>query len=249
MLRMYNRILIHNYRYMFEVCMYVGIYTRRACINCVNWLYYIVYGSLGIVLSFTQHAQMAIPLYKVTSALTSVIKKNAKVPTTNLGIYSNRYLCIRDNFITMRGVIMKPNDALATAVRDTLRTWLGEQGSSLLLGDRQVGIRAGLCGLALSTVNDPVCGRDYPALSSRPPPNTSPSQNTQSASPSTQSASPSTQSASSSTQSASGGSSRDEEVESLKISLVSVCFVSGGLVIVIAILVVYTLYRRRRSKR
>ena len=208
-----------------------------------------MYGSLGIVLFFAQHAQMAIPLYKVKGALKSVIKKNAKVPTTNLGIYNSRYLCIRENFITMRGVIMKPNDALATAVRDTLRTWLGEQGSSLILGDRQVGIRAGLCGLALSTVNDPVCGRDYPALSSRPPPNTSPSQNTQSASPSTQSASSSTQSASSSTQSASGGSSRDEEVESLKISLVSVCFVSGGLVIVIAILVVYTLYRRRRSKR
>ena len=197
---------------MFEVCMYVGIYTRHACINCVNWLYYIVYGSLGIVLFFAQHAQMAIPLYKVKGALKSVIKKNAKVPTTNLGIYNSRYLCIRENFITMRGVIMKPNDALATAVRDTLRTWLGEQGSSLILGDRQVGIRAGLCGLALSTVNDPVCGRDYPALSSR-------------------------------------SSSPDIDVESLKISLVSVCFVSGGLVIVITILVVYTLYRRRRSKR
>ena len=185
---------------------------------------------------------MAIPVYKVEGALVSAIKKTGKVHTTNLGIYNSRYFCIRNNFVTMRGVIMKSNDSLATAVRDTLRTWLGEQGSSVAVGGRQVGIRAGLCGLALSTVNDPVCGRDYPALSSRPPPNTSSSQNTQSASPSTQSAS-------SSTQSASGGSSRDEEVESLKISLVSVCFVSGGLVIVIAILVVYTLYRRRRSKR
>ena len=198
---------------------------------------------------------MAIPVYKVEGALVSAIKKTGKVHTTNLGIYNSRYFCIRDNFVTMRGVIMKSNDSLATAVRDTLRTWLGEQGSSVAVGGRQVGIRAGLCGLALSTVNDPVCGRDYPALSSRTPPNTSPSQNTQSASSSTQSASSSTQSASSSTQSASsstqsasGGSSRDEEVESLKISLVSVCFVSGGLVIVIAILVVYTLYRRR-SKR
>ena len=171
-----------------------------------------MYGSLGIVLSFTQYAQMAIPVYTVKSALTSVIKKNAKVPTTNLGIYNSRYLCIRKNFVTMRGVIVKPNDSLATTVRDTLSTWLGEQGSSLLLGDRQVGIRAGLCGLALSTVNDPVCGRDYPALSSR-------------------------------------SSSPDIDDESLKISLVSVCFVSGGLVIVITILVVYTLYRRRRSKR
>ena len=178
---------------------------------------------------------MAIPVYKVESALMSVIKKSAKVPTTNLGFYNSRYLCIRENFVTMRGVIMKPNDSLATAVRATLRTWLGEQGSSLILGDRQVGIRAGLCGLALSTVNDPICGRDYPALSSRTPPNTSPSQNTQSAS--------------SSTQSASSSSSPDEDVESLKISLVSVCFVSGGLVIVIAILVVYILYRRRRNKR
>ena len=192
---------------------------------------------------------MAIPVYKVEGALVSAIKKTGKVHTTNLGIYNSRYFCIRNNFVTMRGVIMKSNDSLATAVRDTLRTWLGEQGSSVAVGGRQVGIRAGLCGLALSTVNDPVCGRDYPALSSRPPPNTSSSQNTQSASPSTQSASSSTQSASSSTQSASSGSSRDEEVESLKISLVSVCFVSGGLVIVIAILVVYILFRKRRSKR
>ena len=178
---------------------------------------------------------MAIPVYKVEGALVSAIKKTGKVHTTNLGIYNSRYFCIRNNFVTMRGVIMKSNDSLATAVRDTLRTWLGEQGSSVAVGGRQVGIRAGLCGLALSTVNDPVCGRDYPALSSRTPPNTSPSQNTQSAS--------------SSTQSASSGSSRDEEVESLKISLVSVCFVSGGLVIVIAILVVYILFRKRRNMR
>ena len=184
--------------------------------------------SLGIVLSLAQHAQMAIPVYTVNSALISVIKKNAKVPTTDLGIDNNRYLCIRKNFVTMRGLIVKSNDFLATAVRDTLSTWLREEGSSVILGNRQVGIRAGLCGLALSTVNDPVCGRDYPALSSRTPPNTSPSQNTQSASSS---------------------SSPDEDVESLKISLVSVCFVSGGLVIVIAILIVYILYRRRRSKR
>ena len=171
-----------------------------------------VHVSLGIVLSSTQHAQMAIPVYTVNSALISVIRKNAKVPATNLWIDSNRYLCIRKNYITMRGLIVKPDDFLATAVRDTLSTWLREQGSSLILGNRQVGIRAGLCGLALSTVNDTVCGRDYPTLSSR-------------------------------------SSSPDGDVESLKISLVSVCFVSGGLVIVITILVVYTLYRKRRNKR
>lgn len=174
---------------------------------------------------------MAINLYTVNSALISVIKKNAKVPTTDLGIYNSRYLCIRKNFVTMRGVIMKYNDLLATAVRATLSTWLREQRSSVILGGRQVGIRAGLCGLALSTVNDPICGRDYPALSSRTPPtNTTPSP-------------------SKNTQSASSSSSHDEDVESFKISLVSVCFVSGGLVIVIAVLIAYILYRRRRSKR
>ena len=172
-------------------------------------------------------AQMALPASKVEGVLLSAIKKNTNAPTTNLGIYNSRYLCIRKNFVTMRGVIMKANDSLATAVRDTLNTWLSEQGSSVVIGDRQVGIRPGLCGLALSTVNDPVCGRDYPALASSTPPNTS--QNTQSGS----------------------SSSLAKDVESLKISLVSVCFVCGGLLIAITILAAYVLYRRwrRKSKR
>ena len=167
---------------------------------------------------------MALPASKVEGVLLSAIKKNTNAPTTNLGIYNSRYLCIRKNFVTMRGVIMKANDSLATAVRDTLNTWLSEQGSSVVIGDRQVGIRPGLCGLALSTVNDPVCGRDYPALASSTPPNTS--QNTQSGS----------------------SSSLAKDVESLKISLVSVCFVCGGLLIAITILAAYVLYRRWRRK-
>ena len=174
--------------------------------------------------SLSSFAQIATPAYRVARALLFEIEKNANVPTDNFGIYNSRYLCIRKNFITMRGVIMKSNDSLATALRGTLSTWLADKGSSVVVDDRQVGIRAGLCGLALSTVNDPVCGCDYPTLDPRTPPNTSQSDNTRS----------------------DATSGHPEEVEALKISLVSVCFVSGGLLIVLAILAGYILYRRRR---
>ena len=206
----------------------LGIVIQQVEQPCTHYMYTLATrGSLAILYSISSLAQTARPAYMVTRALKSAIKKHANVPTDNLGIYNSRYLCIRKNFITMRGVIMKSNDSLATALRDTLSTWLGDIGSTVVIGDRQVGIRAGLCGLALSTVNDPVCGRDYPTLDPRTPPNTSQSDNTRSDS----------------------SSGLAKEVEALKISLVSVCFVSGGLLIVLAILAAYTLYKRRRSER
>ena len=167
------------------------------------------------------------PTSEVTDLLLSTIKENTKAPTTHLSIYSSRYLCIRKNFVTMRGVIMKTNDSLATSMRDVLSTWLSKH-NSVILRDRVVGIRAGLCGLALSTVNDPVCGSDYPTFASKTPPNNS--ANT------------------ASTPQSESSSRLAQEVDTLKISLVCICFVSGGLIVVIAILVVCFFYRQKKKK-
>ena len=171
---------------------------------------------------------MVLPTPTVKSVLLSTIEKNTKAPTTYLYIYRSRYLCIRKNFITMRGVIMKDSDSLATSMRDVLSTWLSEH-NSIILGDRVVGIRAGLCGLALSTVNDPVCGSDYPTFASKTPPNNS--ANT------------------ASTPQAESSSRLAQEVDTLKISLVCICFVSGGLIVVIAILVVCFFYRQKKKSQ
>ena len=125
---------------------------------------------------------------------------------------------------------MKANNTLATSMRDVLNTWLSEH-NTVIVRDREVGIRAGLCGFALSSVNDPVCGRDYPAIPSSLPPTSS--KNTAS--------NPQPGSISSLTQ----------EVDTLKFSLVSVCFISAGLVIAVIILAAYILYiwRRKRGQR
>ena len=104
------------------------------------------------------YLQTALPTSEVEGALVSALRMATKAPTTtSFGIYNSRYSCIHKNFVTMRGVIMKTNDSLATSMRDVLSTWLSEH-STLVIGDREVKIRVGRCGLALSTVNDPVCG-------------------------------------------------------------------------------------------
>ena len=173
--------------------------------------------------------QTALPMSEVEDALVSALRMATKAPTTtSFGIYNSHYSCIHKNFVTMRGVIMKTNDSLATSLRDVLSTWLSER-STLVIGDREVKIRAGRCGLALSTVNDPVCGGDYPDPPSSTSPNTS-------------------QNSSSNLQSGSSAGLL-QEVDTLKFSLLSVCFVSGGLIIVIAVLVVYSLYRWRKRRQ
>ena len=170
-------------------------------------------------------AQMALSTSKVTSVLLSAIKKNTNTNTTHLGIHASRYLCIRENFVTMRGVIMRNTDSLASSMRDILNTWLSEHRTAVF-GDREVGIRPGLCGLALSSMNDPVCGSDYPTVGSRIPPSTleNTASNTQSDSFST----------------------LPMQIESSRVSMVSLCAFSGGWII--AVIILYR-WRKRRSQR
>ena len=79
--------------------------------------------------------------------------------TSHLQVYGERYLCERKNYVSFRGVLLKTNDLLATKVRDSLGKWLKDGARYIVVADRQINIKEGACGIALTSLEDPACDK------------------------------------------------------------------------------------------
>ena len=90
-----------------------------------------------------------------------VIRANADniTDTAYLQMYGERYLCERKGYLSFRGVLVSRYDFLATKSRDVLRDWLEGGARHIVVADRWMNIKEGACGIALTNLEDPACGK------------------------------------------------------------------------------------------
>ena len=79
--------------------------------------------------------------------------------TSHLQVYGERYLCERNGYLSFRGVLVKLYDFLATKNRDTLGDWLKGGTRHIVVAERQMNIKEGACGIALTSLEDPACDK------------------------------------------------------------------------------------------
>ena len=79
--------------------------------------------------------------------------------TSHLQVYGKRHLCERKNYVSFRGVLVKTNDLLATKNRDILGDWLKGGARYIVVAERQMNIKEGACGTALTSLEDPACDK------------------------------------------------------------------------------------------
>ena len=79
--------------------------------------------------------------------------------TSHLQVYGERYLCERKNYVSFRGVLVKTNDFLAAKNRDILGDWLKGGARYIVVAERQMNIKEGACGIALTSLEDPACDK------------------------------------------------------------------------------------------
>jgi hypothetical protein len=97
----------------------------------------------------------------ISSALLPVIKDTCTCPVSNTTFYKLRYMCVHDDFVTVRGIIGRRNDSMAT----TLRTWLQTALTTprkVLLGKRVMTLKASPCGVSIAAIDAPYCGKGNP---------------------------------------------------------------------------------------
>ena len=89
------------------------------------------------------------------------IRDNANniADTSHLQVYGERYLCERKGYVSFRGVLVKTNDFLATKNRDILGDWLKGGARHIVVAERQMNIKEGACGTALTSLEDPACDK------------------------------------------------------------------------------------------
>ena len=103
--------------------------------------------------------QDAIDPRDVSLSLVQAISDNVADPqeTSQLYVRSERYLCGHKDHLSLRGVLVKPYDFLAAKNRDVLSEWLTGGARHIVVSKRQINIKEGFCGIALTTLEDPVC--------------------------------------------------------------------------------------------
>ena len=74
-------------------------------------------------------------------------------------MYGERFLCEHKGYLTFRGVLVKTNDFLATKNLDILGDWLKGGARYIVVAERQMNIKEGACGLALTSLEDPACDK------------------------------------------------------------------------------------------
>ena len=79
--------------------------------------------------------------------------------TSALQVHGERYLCERKGYLSFRGVLVKLYDFLATKNLDILGAWLKGGARHIVVADRQMSIKKGACGLALTSLEDPACDK------------------------------------------------------------------------------------------
>ena len=79
--------------------------------------------------------------------------------TSYLQLYGGRYLCERKGYLSFRGVLVNLNDFVATKNRDILHDWLEGGARHIVVADRWMNIKEGACGIALTSLEDPACGK------------------------------------------------------------------------------------------
>ena len=106
--------------------------------------------------------QDAIKASDISSKLTKAIRDNADdiADTSALQVYGERYLCERKGYLSLRGVLVKKYDFLATKNRDILGAWLKGGPRHIVVAERQMNIKEGACGLALTSLDDPACDKE-----------------------------------------------------------------------------------------
>ena len=113
------------------------------------------------LLCFLLCLQNAIKASDVASTLVKIIRNNVAetAEASHLSVYGERYLCGRNGHLTFRGVLVKSYDFLATKNRDLLSEWLKGGERHIVVADRQINIKEGACGIALKSLEDPVCDK------------------------------------------------------------------------------------------
>ena len=135
----------------FVVCVYACV-----CLLLNSYL------SSLVIISALPAIQNAIKASDVSSILIKNIRANADdiADTSYLQVYGERYLCERKGYLSFRGVLVKPNDFLATKNRDILHDWLAGGARHIVVADRWMNIREGACGIALTSLEAPAaCGK------------------------------------------------------------------------------------------
>ena len=114
-----------------------------------------------LVVFFTVLVQDAIKATDVSLSLVKAIRDNVAdtAETSQLYVSSERYLCERKDYLSFRGVLVKLYDFLAAKDRDVLSEWLKGGARHIVVSDRQINIKEGACGIALTTLEDPVCSK------------------------------------------------------------------------------------------
>ena len=79
--------------------------------------------------------------------------------TLYLQMYGERYLCECKGHLSIRGVLVNHYDFLATKNRNVLRDWLEGGTRHIVVADRWMNIKEGACGIALTNLEDPACGK------------------------------------------------------------------------------------------
>lgn len=74
-------------------------------------------------------------------------------------MYGERYLCKHKGYLSFRGVLVRQYDSMATENRDILAEWLKGGARNIVVADRQINIKEGACGLALTRLEDPPCSK------------------------------------------------------------------------------------------
>ena len=89
----------------------------------------------------------------------NAIRDNAAniLDTSYLQLVSERYLCEHKGYLSFRGLFVKINDFLATKMRDILADWLKGGARHIVVADRQINVKEGACGIALTSLEDPPC--------------------------------------------------------------------------------------------
>ena len=78
---------------------------------------------------------------------------------SHLQVYGERYLCEHKNYVGFQGVLVKTKDVLATKNRDILGDWLKGGARYIVVAERQMNIKEGACGIALTSLEDPACDK------------------------------------------------------------------------------------------
>ena len=75
-------------------------------------------------------------------------------------MHGERFLCERKGYLSFRGILLKKYDFLATKHRDTLGDWLKGGPRHIVVAERQMNIKEGACGIALTSLEDPACNKE-----------------------------------------------------------------------------------------